>query len=131
MSAGLGMLIRVVPAINVHSLTLGNDEDSKEWYRNDTRSAVRLKNALREEFPNWSVSTPVDSKCTLTATRNVVGRFLNGIKDEDVCTTFPGPLSAMGLFVHIEQAAAPRKSYSYGAWERALKKTFEPIGTER
>ncbi|KNZ77950.1 hypothetical protein J132_02890 [Termitomyces sp. J132] len=112
------------------SAGLGNDDDSKAWYDDNTRPAVRLRNALREAFPGWNVSTPADSKCTLTATRNVVGRFLNGVRDEDVCTTSSNPSLVTGLFVHIEQAAVSRKSDSYEAWEWALKKTFEPTGAK-
>ncbi|KAG6860873.1 hypothetical protein C0995_006553 [Termitomyces sp. Mi166 len=107
----------------------GNDDDSKKWYRDNTRPAVRLKNVLHKAFPDWNISTPADSKCSLTATRNVVGRFLNGIKDEDVCTTSSNLSLATGLFVHIEQAAASRKDSSYDTWKWTLKETFKPVNT--
>ncbi|KAG5651064.1 hypothetical protein H0H81_009999 [Sphagnurus paluster] len=99
------------------------------WYGDSvTRPVKRLKAQLQLTFPTWNISLPIDSACTLTATKNVVGRFLNGIQDDSVCTTASMASLVQGTFVHIEQAAISRLSTAYDAWGRALGNAFEVIG---
>ncbi|KAG6916881.1 hypothetical protein DXG01_004790 [Tephrocybe rancida] len=106
----------------------GNDAPSKAWYLDDvSRPAKRLTTQLRSAFPAWNVSTPTDSPCLLTATKNIVGRFLNGVDDGHVCTTNANASRVTGLFVHIEQSKISLAPEAHGAWTTALVDTFEPV----
>lgn len=73
----------------------------------------------------WNISLPSDSSCSLIATKNVVGRFLNGIADFQVCSHGSNARLATGVFVHIEQGTASRAESTYEAWSMALTKTFD------
>jgi len=75
-------------------------------------------------FPNWTISLPSDSDCSLTATGNVFGRFLNGVALTDVCSTAATAKTATGYFVHIEQSTAARSAEAYTKWANALEATF-------
>lgn len=97
-----------------------------DWYTNDVQWPVkRLKSQLQLAFPSWNISLPSDSTCSLTATKNVVGRLLNGIDDEKVCEQVSNAHLATGSFIHIEQAAAARDAKAYEAWTRALVEMFD------
>ncbi|KAG6815768.1 hypothetical protein H0H87_011471 [Tephrocybe sp. NHM501043] len=110
------------------STGLGNNEPSKEWYLDEVPRPVKtLKAQLRSAFPNWNVTVPSDSACILTATKNVVGRFLNGVNDELVCTTNANLSSTAGMFVHIEQEYHSILPESFEAWSIALNNTFRTV----
>ncbi|TFK37296.1 hypothetical protein BDQ12DRAFT_753373 [Crucibulum laeve] len=105
---------------------VGNSTSSQEWYTSPVDHPIkRLKTELQLAFPMWNVSLPSDSPCILTATKNVIGRYVNGVPLSDVCTTSARSRSAKGEFVHIEQASVSRNAGSYDAWGRALRETFE------
>ncbi|KAF7293870.1 hypothetical protein HMN09_01183100 [Mycena chlorophos] len=116
------------------SAGLGRDPASLEWYTSPTpRPVKRLKSALISAFKFASVnssltfSLPSDSACSLVATDNVFGRFLNGVSATDVCTQSASPERAKGEFVHVEQAIALREPGGegiYEAWAQALKEAF-------
>ncbi|KAF9459410.1 hypothetical protein BDZ94DRAFT_1312430 [Collybia nuda] len=110
------------------STGLGRDSNSVDWYTNSVQRPVkRLKSQLEIEFPDWNISLPSDSRCSLTATKNVVGRFLNGIDDTKVCEQASNANLAMGTFIHIEQAAVSREEKAYGGWTKALAETFDVV----
>jgi hypothetical protein len=103
-----------------------SDSASREWYSSSTdRPIKRLQSSLRKHFPNWNVSLPTDTKCTLTATKNIVGRFLNGVPAGDVCSTAAKAEDAQGYFIHAEQAAVSRKSSE--GWLAAVEEAFQPV----
>jgi hypothetical protein len=85
----------------------------------------RLKGHLQLTIPAWSVSLPPDSSCVLTATRNVVGRYINGVPEHSVCQAGANPTEALGEFVHIEQDDLSRGAGSYEMWAGAIRRTFE------
>ena len=103
----------------------GNSASSVAWY-NDLvdRPVKRLKQELKGAFPAWNVSLPSDSKCILTATTNVFGRFLNGIDPTSVCVQGSDSHLASGQFVHAEQSIEAVSSASYSGWSTALKNAF-------
>lgn len=84
----------------------------------------RLQGHLGTVFPAWNVSLPSDSFCGLTATKNIVGRLLNGIDESRVCTDDSNANLATGEFIHIEQAYVSRVAASYDKWTSALIATF-------
>ncbi|THU86565.1 hypothetical protein K435DRAFT_763266 [Dendrothele bispora CBS 962.96] len=104
---------------------LARSSSSLAWYTDDIdRPIKRLKANLQQVFPSWNVSMPSDSSCSLTATENIFGRFINGIDAAHVCTTGSNASLATGEFIHIEQAAVSRSAESYENWTKALKDTF-------
>ncbi|KAF8153794.1 hypothetical protein B0H34DRAFT_661500 [Crassisporium funariophilum] len=104
---------------------LGNSSASKSWYTDDTdRPVKRLQHNLRLSFPSWRVSLPSDSPCVLTATKNVVGRYLNGIDPSRVCSMSASSKMATGQFLHAEQSSLARSQEHYAAWSQAILKTF-------
>ena len=109
-------------------ISSGNSPSSKAWYTDNAgRPVQRLQSQLKLAFPLWNVSLPSDSSCILTATKNVVGRFLNQVDDSHVCSRGSSAQLATGVFVHIEQVSASRAEPAYNAWSMALNKAFEPI----
>lgn len=105
------------------------------WYTDKVdRPVKRLKEQLDLAFNSESsattpvtISLPSDSTCVLTATKNVVGRYLNNQpspSSHDVCTRKSDPTLTQGIFIHIEQAAVARNKAARGAWIQALKNTF-------
>ncbi|KAF9481091.1 hypothetical protein BDN70DRAFT_804100 [Pholiota conissans] len=110
---------------------LGNSSASKAWYLDPTdRPVKRLQQTLRTSFPSSSVSLPSDSSCPLTATKNVVGRYLNGIHMRSVCTMGATSERATGVFVHAEQAWVARDKRQYAAWARAVVAAFDAVCEE-
>ncbi|KAF9447376.1 hypothetical protein P691DRAFT_793566 [Macrolepiota fuliginosa MF-IS2] len=114
-------------------LSAGLADDT--WYTDDVdRPIKRLRNQLYVAFNSESsttapltISLPSDSKCILTATKNVVGRYLNSYplsSSHEVCTQSSDPDSTQGVFIHIEQAAVARNKAAREGWIRALKNTF-------
>ncbi|PFH47533.1 hypothetical protein AMATHDRAFT_50238 [Amanita thiersii Skay4041] len=108
------------------STGLGRDKASREWYTNNTNYPVkRLKSQLSSVFPSWTISLPTDSTCLLTATKNIVGRLINGVPERKVCREAASAASASGEFVHMEQAKISRSPKFYGHWTRGLLAAFE------
>ncbi len=67
----------------------------------DSKS-VALKNNILRYHPTWSVTVPGDSlSCSLNATTNVEGRFLNGVARPSCCGT--EATTYHYKFIHIEQ----------------------------
>lgn len=60
-----------------------------------------LKSQIAIQRPTWIVQTPRKSSCSLNATTNVSGRFLNGVQPTNVCNTNASTPSHK--FLHIEQ----------------------------
>lgn len=111
----------------ISTFFVGNNPSSEAWYTDDVdRPVKRLKSQLKLAFPTWNITLPSDNSCTLTATKNVIGRFLNGVDDSQVCRQDADTQLATGAFVHVEQGAAARAESAYEAWSEALGKTFEP-----
>ena len=108
-----------------HSLT-GNSTASKAWYSNLTdRPVKRLQQNLQHAFPSWKVNLPSESNCPLTATKNVVGRHINGIPGHHVCSKGATNRTVTGEFVHAEQASLARDQRYYDRWSRAMMDTFD------
>ncbi|CAA7263970.1 unnamed protein product [Cyclocybe aegerita] len=102
---------------------LGNSYAS--WYTDSTdRPIKRLQHNLRLAFPLWNVSLPSESDCLLTATRNVVGRRINGINPQHVCSVAADSDGATGEWVHIEQATIARIGDSFEGWSQAITHSF-------
>ncbi|KAF6756231.1 hypothetical protein DFP72DRAFT_1067038 [Ephemerocybe angulata] len=96
------------------------------WYTSPADYPIkRLKKNLEEVFQGWTISLPSDSKCTLTASGNVGGRFINQVPRSHVCSTPTTPDQVKGEFIHIEQAIESRRSNVYRQWAQAVKRTFE------
>ena len=73
------------------------------------------------------ISLPSDSPCILTATKNVVGRYLNGIDLGSVCNKVANSKTATGQFIHAEQSGSIRNPKNYNAWSQAVLDTFDVI----
>lgn len=102
------------------------------FYQDANMPAVRIRDVVGKLSTRlgWTVSLPSTSRCILRATKNVVGRLLNGVPEGDVCTT--GAMGASGQFVHIEQAKVSRQASSHELWIEAIKEAFvisPPNGT--
>ena len=96
------------------------------WYSDPTdRPVKRLQQNLRHVFPSWKTNLPSDSNCPLTATKNVVGRHVNGIQGHHVCSKGATSRTATGEFVHVEQASLARNQRYYDRWSRAMIDTFD------
>lgn len=105
---------------------------NSSWYTDDIdRPIKRLKKELLRAFDSGPdpiapvrVSLPSDSKCRLTATLNVVGRYLNHFPSSssiDVCTQSARADTTRGIFIHVEQTW---RTASQVAWIRAINNTF-------
>jgi len=113
------------------STGLGHGDKAKQWYTDSIdRPIKRLQMHLRLVFPTWNISMPSDSPCTLTATKNVVGRYFNEVRESKVCEEPAKSLNVQGHFVHIEQDSAVRNESSYVSWTNALKDAFEATCAE-
>ncbi|KIK61094.1 hypothetical protein GYMLUDRAFT_43196 [Collybiopsis luxurians FD-317 M1] len=130
---------------------LGTSSSSIAWYQNETLEvpARRLRDAARtiflssstlsNSFENASlwrnISLPSDSpSCkSLTATTNVFGRLINGVPEDDVCTTAAKASSGKvrGEFVHIEQAIVSRQGGTngkvYQMWAEVFRRTWRGV----
>ncbi|KAJ3499988.1 hypothetical protein NMY22_g19415 [Coprinellus aureogranulatus] len=95
------------------------------WYTNPTGYPIkRLKHHLTQVFPGWNTSLPSDSKCTLTASGNIGGRFINGVPYSKVCSLPAIPYHVTGEFIHVEQAIEARGKEVYREWGEALRRTI-------
>ncbi|WP_437303309.1 hypothetical protein [Sorangium sp. So ce388] len=63
--------------------------------------ALELRDRLRAHHPTWQVGVPGAGVCSLNATTNVQGRFLNGVPASRVCGT--PAASYTGRFLSVEQ----------------------------
>jgi hypothetical protein len=107
---------------------IGNSSASKSWYLDPTdRPVKRLQKNLQIAFSSFKVSLPSDSPCMLTATTNVVGRYMNGVPMESVCSRGATSRHATGVFVHAEQALGARDRRHYAAWAEAVVASFEAV----
>jgi len=107
---------------------LGNSSASIAWYSNSTdRPIKRLRRNLSLSLPSRHISLPSDSPCTLTATKNVFGRYLNGVDLGSVCSKAATTRTATGEFIHAEQSIAVRSPLNYNAWSQAILDTFDAI----
>ncbi|KIM37757.1 hypothetical protein M413DRAFT_448272 [Hebeloma cylindrosporum] len=105
---------------------IGNSPASKTWYSDPTdRPIKRFQQNLQHAFPSWNINLPSDSNCPLTATKNVVGRHLNGIQVHNVCSKGATSRMATGEFVHAEQASLARDTRFYDGWSQAMIDTFD------
>lgn len=103
----------------------GHSKASIAWYANDVdRPIKRLKAQLLRSFPGWNISLPSDDNCLLTATKNVVGRYLNNVDPSHVCVQGATARGASGKFIHIEQAEVSLEPANLGPWVAALRETF-------
>ena len=104
----------------------GNSSASLAWYNDATdRPIKRLQRNLRLSFPSKHISLPSDSPCSLTATKNVLGRYLNGIDLRSVCNEAATSRTTTGEFLHAEQSSAARSLSNYKAWSQAVLNTFD------
>ncbi|ESK84565.1 hypothetical protein Moror_6088 [Moniliophthora roreri MCA 2997] len=106
---------------------LGRSTSSLTWYTTSpgpTLPIRHLQQNLRTTFPEWNISLPTDSECDLTATTNVVGRYINGVEESRVCVEGATADSATGEFIHIEQAIVARGQEAYERWVNVLVETF-------
>jgi len=108
------------------SIYPGASAGSTTWYQNSVdRPVKRLKTNLKTAFNStWNVTLPPDSDCTLTATKNVGGRYINRIPIADVCSVGATASSATGEFIHIEQASVARDASNYVLWSQAVSNSF-------
>ncbi|PFH48784.1 hypothetical protein AMATHDRAFT_64610 [Amanita thiersii Skay4041] len=101
--------------------------ESTGWYtEHEDYPAKRIQSNLVDEFPFWKISLPSDSNCDLVATKNIVGRMINGVNASDVCSEAASPESTLGQFVHIEQSMISRYKEFYSRWANAILKSFDP-----
>jgi hypothetical protein len=81
--------------------------------------SAELASAAVAHNPTWVVTNPGSGTCTLNATDNVQGRFLNGTAEANVCTTAASASS--DRFVHVEQHQGLRVASS---WVAPVAETF-------
>ncbi|KAI8846887.1 hypothetical protein BC829DRAFT_397711 [Chytridium lagenaria] len=99
------------------------------YNNNPTWHVNRMATALLQSKPvgsNWTAGTPASSSCTLTATRNVVGKIVNGISFAQVCSGTVTSSKVTGRFSHIETAQAGREITEevLGVWRNAFTGIF-------
>jgi hypothetical protein len=74
-----------------------------------------------------TVNSPAGSTCSLTATENIIGRLVNGVPRDAVCTAAAYPPAVAGSFIHIEQDAEVRQQGSWEAWVHAFLVAFRGL----
>jgi hypothetical protein len=73
---------------------------------NPTWPIHTLRSLVRSNMPNSVVvGTPMDSSCSLTATDNILGRYINGRLESEVCNRTTLLSRVRGQFIHIEQGS--------------------------
>ncbi|KAG2006267.1 hypothetical protein CC2G_002598 [Coprinopsis cinerea AmutBmut pab1-1] len=106
---------------------IGRSNASIDWYTDSTdRPIKRLQHELRKSFPSWNISLPHESNCALIASKNVFGRYINGVDRSDLCSIPSKVKDVTGEFVHVEQALEARADENIEAWARALRAAFPP-----
>lgn len=96
-------------------------------YSSPIHSPARLAAALSTAFPGARISTPASSRCSLTATQNVIGRAANGVPLPDVCVQPARVHDVDGTWLHAEQSGAMRDGGTYGLWVSAVKAAVDPV----
>jgi len=124
LSSGLGMTSSYPTLFQIYTeLYPARSSASLAWYRDATdRPIKRLQRNLKSTF---HISLPSDSPCVLTATKNVFGRYLNGIDLGSVCNKGATNRTATGEFLHAEQSAAALSPLNYDVWSQAVLNTFD------
>ncbi|KAF8723779.1 hypothetical protein AX14_008682 [Amanita brunnescens Koide BX004] len=112
------------------SAGLGRDPKSRSWYTEPSHGHLpihRLFVSLKKHFPSLSVTIPASphSTCHLTATKNIVGRLINGVPEDRVCMESATAEGASGFFVHIEQDIKSRKKEAWSTWVEVFLDAFE------
>ncbi|KAF8634723.1 hypothetical protein AX15_000739 [Amanita polypyramis BW_CC] len=107
------------------SAGLGRSPASLSWYTDPFHASLpihKLLTQIKEHFPLWNATTPASlhSSCSLTATKNIIGRLINGVPQDKVCTQAATAENATGLFVHIEQDIDARKSENWETWAQVV-----------
>lgn len=109
-----GMAVDTCDPVNAyiaHGFTTAPPADSKN---------VALKNNILKYHPTWTVTVPGDNPpCSLNATQNVEGRFLNGVPRSSCCGT--DATTFRYKFLHIEQQPNFRNPAD---WLQAVLDTF-------
>ena len=72
-----------------------------------------------------TIPTSPHSKCSLTATKNIIGRLINGVPEDRVCIESATAEGASGSFVHIEQDVESRKKEAWNVWVDAFLDAFK------
>lgn len=76
-------------------------------------------------MPNFTINTPLESSCDLTAGSNIFSRLLNGVPYGKECTVEPDATKdTKGYFIHAEQAIVARGEAYYDAWSLSVLQTF-------
>lgn len=86
---------------------------------------LQLEAQINAVKPGWKTGTPGFDSCSLAATENVEGRYLNGIPAANVCGT--AAPSASERFVHIEQTVdilGANVNAAAKAWAKAVNATY-------
>jgi hypothetical protein len=82
---------------------------------------LELRANLLVHNPGWRIGVPGDGTCALNGTLNVLGRLLNGVLPDQVCSTPASGYSEQ--FIHIEQCLAYRDPDD---WSPAINDTYWP-----
>lgn len=114
------------PDVNVY-ITHGSADSPQT-----TDSIVTLRDELRDLQPSWAVAVPGEDSplvCGKNGTKNVQGRYLNGLDESEVCDEEVDPVGYSGKFIHIEQHPDGDLTgfRSPAIWIEALKNTFPPL----
>lgn len=89
---------------------------NKEW------PIVKFVNSMLK-MKKHSIGTPYNSDCVLAATKNILGRVVNGMKECDCVNDNKIDVNAIkGNFIHIEQSFHIVNDLSI--WENAISKLF-------
>jgi hypothetical protein len=103
----------------------GTAPDSLAFYNNSNLPIQRLKMFLRSNMPDFTINTPLESDCDLTAGSNIFSRLVNGVHYGQECAIEPNPTNTTkGYFIHAEQAIAAREDPYYDAWSWSILQTF-------
>jgi len=65
-----------------------------------------------------------EDDCKMKGTRNIQGRYLNGVSKSQLCSFSTTPSKYEGKFIQIEQTLNVRNSQYYEAWANAVTDTF-------
>ena len=86
----------------------------------------RVAVQLQQQFERWNVTIPTSphSTCSLTGTKDIIGRLINGVPEDRVCTEFATVEGATGAFVQIEEDIEARKKGAWATWVSAFLNAF-------
>ncbi|KAM6491121.1 hypothetical protein JOM56_013360 [Amanita muscaria] len=114
---------------------LGREPDGVGWYNDPFHATLpvqRLSKHFTSYFPTWNATLPSSphSNCPLTATKNIVGRLINGVSENEVCSQAATANTTKGAFVHIEQAIELRMTEYWDTWVKVVLDSFDDIPYE-